>query len=141
MKKYIQGKVYDTDTAQLVGEWSNNLSLSDFSYCQEELYRKKTGEYFVFGEGGAASRHCSHAGNLTAWGSRIIPLSFDEAQEWAEEHLNTDEIAALFGIPEAGGLQQVGLWLSATTHAKLRQESSRTGKSIGTVIGELVERL
>ena len=48
MKKIINGKVYDTSTAERVGGWNNNCSTSDFGYCSEDLYRKRTGEFFLF---------------------------------------------------------------------------------------------
>lgn len=45
-KKIINGKLYNTETATLVGRWWNKYSIHDFKYCEESLYRKKTGEFF-----------------------------------------------------------------------------------------------
>ena len=42
----INGKLYNTETATYVGGYSNGLSINDFNYYDEELYRKRTGEYF-----------------------------------------------------------------------------------------------
>ena len=52
MKKIINGKMYNTETAKYCGgyEFSN---CGDFNYVCEELYQKKTGELFLYGEGGA----------------------------------------------------------------------------------------
>lgn len=36
MKKIIDGKKYDTETAKLVGEWTNGYSYNDFHYCTED---------------------------------------------------------------------------------------------------------
>ena len=47
MKKIINGKVYDTQKAECVGKWNNGLA--GFDWCEEELYRKRTGEFFLFG--------------------------------------------------------------------------------------------
>ena len=32
MKKIINGRLYDTETAKLIGSWSNGFSSSDFHY-------------------------------------------------------------------------------------------------------------
>ena len=62
MKKIIKGKVYDTDTAQKVAEYSNNYPRSDLHFYEEELYRKKTGEFFLYGSGNAASKYSRSCG-------------------------------------------------------------------------------
>lgn len=40
MKKIIEGKTYNTETALLLGDWQN-LWKGDYHYCREELYRTK----------------------------------------------------------------------------------------------------
>lgn len=60
MRKVINGKSYDTDTATLVGEWSAACCPGDFEWFREELYRKRTGENFVWGESGPQSRYAVH---------------------------------------------------------------------------------
>lgn len=52
MKKIINGKKYDTDTAKEVGYSNNGLLSTDIDYIEETLYQKKTGEFFLYGEGG-----------------------------------------------------------------------------------------
>jgi hypothetical protein len=54
MRKIIDGKLYDTDKAKRVGgPWSPaGFGPGDFDWCEEALYRKRTGEYFLHGEGG-----------------------------------------------------------------------------------------
>ena len=49
MKKIIEGKTYNTETALLLGDWQN-LWKGDYHYCREELYRTKKGTYFLYGE-------------------------------------------------------------------------------------------
>ena len=61
MKKIINGKLYDTSTAHLVGEWDNQL-YGNPDYAAESLYRKRTGEFFLHGEGGARSRYAQLVG-------------------------------------------------------------------------------
>ena len=45
MKKIINGKTYNTETAKEISEWSEGV-YRDFTYIGETLYRKRTGEYF-----------------------------------------------------------------------------------------------
>ena len=100
MKQIINGKKYDTETAKKVGSWSNGYSYSDFSSCTEELYRKRTGEYFLYGIGGPMSKYSQSYGNTTSGGSQIIPMAEAEARTWAEEHLDGDEYEEIFGEVE-----------------------------------------
>lgn len=97
MKKIIGGKKYDTNTAECVGSWDNGLNSGDFNNCSEDLYRKKTGEFFLHGEGGANSKYSKSNGN-SSWGSSdIIPLSIEEAKQWFEDYGDADEYEAIFG--------------------------------------------
>lgn len=101
MKKIINGKMYNTETAKEIGSWNNGRYRSDFYYVGETLYKKKTGELFVFGEGGAASRYAERCGgNSTCFGEDIIPLSQQDAKEWVERKLDADAYVELFGEVE-----------------------------------------
>ena len=101
MKKIINGKKYNTETAKEIGCWSNNYYCNDFNYCKETLYRKQTGEYFLYGHGGAMSKYSQSCGqNTWSGGSEIIPMTETEAREWAEEHLDCDEYEEIFGEVE-----------------------------------------
>ena len=99
MKKIINGKKYDTDTAKFLLEWGNGHT--GFSYCHEELYRKKAGEYFLYGSGGAMSKYARSCGdNCQAGGSEIVPLTEAKAREWVEKHADADEYEEIFGEVE-----------------------------------------
>lgn len=142
MKKYINGKKYDTETAQAVGSWSNNLSYRDFGWCRETLYRKKTGEYFLHGEGGALSRYAEPGnGNMRGPGASIRPLTFDKAREWAEEHLDGDEYEAIFGEIEDDGTDcLISAVIKASSRDRLRREAEKSGRSIGEILDALIEK-
>ena len=99
MKKIKNGKLYDTDTAKSIGSYQY-LGESDFHYVYEELYRKKTGEYFLYGEGGPASRWASYNGDGYWAGEDIRPLTDEQAREWAEEHMDADEYLKYFNAEE-----------------------------------------
>ena len=92
MKKIIKGRVYDTETATELASYSNGGTWRDFSHFEETLYRKKTGEFFLHGEGGPMTRYAEAQGqNSWSGGERIMPMTYAEAQEWAEKHLDGDE--------------------------------------------------
>lgn len=100
MKKIIGGKKYDTETATVICENSFGESTSDFTYYEETLYQKKNGEFFLFGTGGAMTKY-SEGNGSSSWGSsKIIPLSWDEAKEFVEDHGDVDDYEALFGEVE-----------------------------------------
>lgn len=85
MKKVIDGKVYNTETAQTVGTASYGYC-NDFSHWEETLYRSKGGASFVAGSGGPMSHWAEKTGpNETTGSSGIRLLGNVEALEWAEE--------------------------------------------------------
>lgn len=138
MKQIISGKVYDTATAKECGDWSNNQR--GFDWISETLYRKKTGEFFVHGEGGARTQYATRVEqNMWAGGERIMPLSYAEAREWAEQHLDGDAYEAIFGeVTEDGSRQQVGYSLSVTTVETIRRRAGELGISASEYIDRLV---
>ena len=142
MKKIINGKLYDTDKAVKVGAWDNH-EYGDIKYICETLYRKKTGEYFVHGEGGAATKYAV-AAEADRWkaGERIMPMAYDAAREWAEEHLTADEYQTAFKIDEDGDRRQlISLSLSAGTVAKLKRIAAQRGISQSALVEELIETM
>ena len=111
MKKIINGKRYDTDTATLIGSARYGYP-SDFEYWAEDLYRKKTGEFFLYGEGGPMSRYSRSTGqNEWSGGEEIRPLSLKEAQKWAEKYLDADKYEKVFGRIEEGKTQ-IATWIA-----------------------------
>ena len=142
MKKIIKGKMYDTDTARMVGEHSEGYP-SDFGYVCETLYRKRTGEYFVHGEGNAASRYAEAEGQNT-WraGERIMPYSYDDARQWAEDNLSVDEYQAEFGeVIEDDSQVQLSCMVSAQAMALIRRRAQQDGTTIAAVVENLAQSL
>lgn len=140
MKKMINGKKYDTSTAERTGSWSNGMSSSDFGYCCEELYRKKTGEFFLHGEGGPRSRYARLCGN-NEWGcgEAIIPLTYEAARKWAEEHLSAEQYDAIFGeVEEDGSRMAVTLSLSVSTVEKAKRAAAQQGMGLSAYIESLI---
>ena len=140
MKKIISGKIYDTDKAKYLGvdSYSNP---SDFHYWCEELYQKRTGEFFLYGKGGPMSRYAERI-EQNGWsgGEQIIPLTYDKAREWAEEHLRVEYYEEIFGeVSEDAEDVYLHLKVSAATDAKLRRIAGEQGISITAALEEIIE--
>lgn len=136
MKKIINGKSYDTEKAHEVGTWSNSYSPRDFGYCWEGLYRKRTGEFFIHGEGGPASIY-RRAIDRNSWagGEDIKPLTPEEARRWAEEKLEADEYEAEFGeIAEDVSRTVLSISMAASLAEKLRREAARAEMTLSAYI-------
>ena len=102
MRKIINGKLYDTDTATLIGSYEFSTP-SDFNHIFEYLYQKKTGELFLHGEGVPLTHYSKSLGNGN-WcgGETIIPESqfaenFFDVKEWVTKHCDVDTYVKLFG--------------------------------------------
>ena len=143
MKKIINGKLYDTETAKQVGTWSNNLSYRDFNNMSESLYRKRTGEFFLYGEGGPMTKYAQSTGqNSWSGGEMIIPLTIAAAREWAEQHLTADEYAEIFGMPDEDDGERTTLCINlpANLAAKIRDNATEAGKSMSAYLAQVLGR-
>jgi len=101
MKKRIDGRMYNTETATCVGYYGNGYGTTDFHAINEYIYIKKTGEWFFYGSGGAMTEYAvQDEDGMTGGGSKIIPFTEDEAKEWLAEHNLVDEYIQYFGEPE-----------------------------------------
>lgn len=141
MKKVINGKLYDTGTAEELCEYHNHPYVSNFDWYEERLYRKKTGEFFLYGKGNAASKYAKHITRTEREpGEKITPLPFEEAEKWVEEHLDGDEYIELFGEPEESDeKERLNLYVNRQTVTKLKQKASREGKSLSALVEELLD--
>lgn len=141
MRKYINNRVYDTDTAVEVGYRSSSEGRSSFGWFEETLYRKKTGEFFLYGNGHAASPYSQRAeGTMRGPGSRIEPLTAEEAEEWAQKHLSPEEYDAIFGeIMEDETQEMITLRVKASNAERIRREMTKTGKTAAQIVDELIE--
>ena len=95
MKKIINGRKYDTDTAKVIASYSNEIP-SD-CYFSETLYQKHTKEFFVYGHGGAMSKYAETCYGSRTDGETIIPLSLDEAKEWVATYSTVEIYETIFG--------------------------------------------
>jgi hypothetical protein len=141
MRKIIKNKVYDTETARLVGDWDNDMSVTDFDWFQEQLYQKRTGEYFIYGEGNARSPYAEHAYGMWQGGEAITPVSPEQAREWAEEHFDAADYEREFGTPaEDDSTALIQCYIGAATKAEIDRRRYASGKTIAEVIEDAIER-
>ena len=138
MKKVINGKMYDTDTATKLASWCNMQDFSNFNYVDETLYKKRTGEYFLYGEGGPMTKYAVSTGsNSWSGGEMIIPLTLSAAQEWAEEHLDGDDYQKIFGeVAEDDSRTVLSVSLPASVASRIRMLASEKGVSVSALIAE-----
>lgn len=160
MKKIINGRRYDTSTATLIDYYMiNNIGFDKVDkgnvesfkkYISEKrlldqrlenLYRKKTGEFFLYVLNGPMSELAGRK----LYGKRnyenIIPLSIDEAKEWMEECSDVETYESVFEIEEEGNMA-FSLLIPENLYNKLKDESEKTGESMkDIVVGALENKL
>ena len=80
MRSTIAGTVYDTDTAELIGEYED---YSESMYINFGLYRRvKAKDYFLAGEGGPLTRFSGR--------ERIVRLTDAEAKSIIKEYFEIE---------------------------------------------------
>lgn len=103
MKHVIDGKIYNTDTAERICRLRCEHYRGDYSWHDTALYKTKKGAWFLAGEGGAKSmwsRPIGDSGRIGGSGIQVISLG--AAMAIAERELTPDEmIAAGFEVTEA----------------------------------------
>ena len=142
MRKIIRGKVYDVDKAKKLLEWSFG-GPRDFNYVCEALYVKRTGEYFIAGEGGPNTKYREWV-DSNSWrgGEKITPITEQEAREWVEEHFDADEYERIFGKVEEDGSMVIRTYsIPAYISDKLKREALRRGVSASQLLTELIENM
>jgi hypothetical protein len=93
MKKVIDGKLYNTNTAQLVHSYGRG---SAWQEDKETLYRSQKGAWFLYGEGGPKSQYSEPEPGGWSTGT-LIPFTDGEALRWLEQHASADVALEHFG--------------------------------------------
>lgn len=139
MRKIIDGKLYDTETAKVVGDYQYS-NYTDFNYFYECLYKKRTGEYFLYYEGGPASKYSKYVGSGTTSGSSgIEPLDYFEAQKFVEKRLSVSVYDSEFGLPDETGSKEIfSIVLSAESAFLLRKMSGMLNKTLSFTVDKII---
>lgn len=101
MKKIIERKMYNTETAKLIGTYDSSKSPNAEEGVYEELYRKENGEFFIYGKGNESS--ALGVPNVEGYcpnGEYCHVLDEDSAKDWIMWYLDADVYIELFGEPE-----------------------------------------
>ena len=85
MRKIINGKIYDTQTANIIGQYDNGYGSGDFKIISEDLYKSTKGSYFLHGRGGPLSAYATQIGNGRGYGEALVPMSKQNALDWCQD--------------------------------------------------------
>lgn len=102
MRKVINHKLYDTETADYLGS-TQEFPPRNFRHFEEDLYRTGKGQFFLAGKGGGLSKYRQPTGDgMWCGGSDIFLLSESEAKDWVEQYLSVSDYESIFGSVEEG---------------------------------------
>lgn len=138
MKKVIRGSRYDTETARVLGRRTNGLLPGELEYVSETLYRTKAGKFFLHGEGGPKTAYSERTATGWKGGECITPIEVEQAQGWAEEHLDADEYEGIFGAVDEPNLIAVTVYVTPACRAKLDKLKKETGRSVSQIVERAV---
>lgn len=135
MRKIINGKKCDTDTAIKLGYYTRDVSEPN-GYA-ETLYRTKSGTFFIHGAGNKMSPYAglSDSGELIC-GEQIRLISDDYAANWAKAHLSSDEYSNIFATYKSS--KQMFISVSPAAKTELDKLRASTGKSPSHIISEAI---
>lgn len=142
MEKIINQKRYNTETAKEVGSYASPCARNDAEYWEETLYQKRTGEFFIHGEGGGSSRYAKRLADGWGWGERLVPLSYDEAREWVKKYLDADTYERLFEVEneeDEKNTAYTGVYLTPSARDKLDKMAAKQGKTRSGIVTELID--
>lgn len=137
MRKRIGSRMYDTDSARLCGRtWTNGMPDGSPAFVQENLYQKRTGEFFLVvsrGLADSAEGRCS-----------VEPMTHQQAKEWAMERWSEYDRDYFDYFGESNLTRRENVALQVRIHPsmlnKIRRLSEESGVSVSDVVEGLIER-
>ena len=138
MKKVINGKVYDTDKAELIATADHdNIKhgyTKDAPYETQSLYRKKTGEFFLYAPNGSTQMHNIRQHEYKSYGG-FFPLTYEDAKIWAERELTAEKWEEIFGDPEDDDSRvSLNLSMSASEADTIKKAAAQAGITVSAYI-------
>lgn len=127
MERIIKGKRYNTATAKKCSGAVDYGSVNELDYYSLALYRKRSGEFFFHRD--------VFRGPMR---DDLIPISVDEARQWAEEHLSSKEYESIFGAVQDDG-SRTTVTLSTAAVERARRAAAAQGVTIGAYIESLIQ--
>ena len=119
MNKSINNKRYNTETSQLCGSAQKGQP-GDADYSKEDLYRKRSGEFFLYLEGGSKPD--------------IKPLTRVAAIDWVEKNLGKEAMEDLFTVEDSDDKETKGFRLSKAMIEQIRIRAEQTKVSQSDIV-------
>lgn len=116
MKKTINKKVYSTKTATYIAS-------REAGEYTEDLYKKKTGEFFLYQFG--AEEH-------------IVPIQYDEAMNWVDTFASGAK-DMIFGDTGSNSTTTMCISIPESTAAKVRRIAAENEMGMSEYISRLLE--
>lgn len=139
MRKIIDGRRYDTDTAKKIWEHEPIENMNDINYYRETLYQKNNGELFMHCVGNAGSKHNKPSGANCRRGSETInPIDYYSARQWALERMPEDQYNDIFGEVDVLNCcetkREVCICMTESERKKIKQNAAKCGLSVSAYI-------
>ncbi|MBD5429354.1 hypothetical protein [Lactobacillus sp.] len=154
----LHGLSYDPDKAKFIIGYESEFGPADNRHFTEGLYKKRTGEYFLYGKGGGASPYAGYNAAYGSWtpGDEIEPYTLDKAKAYFDKYdvqdyvdkdggmLDPEDVKKLydkeFGKIENNSAKKNKLFsLKESTIAKIERMAQAQGKTQSEIIDMLVE--
>lgn len=129
MKKIVQGKQLNTETAKIVGI----AMIDEEKDIVEALYQTKSGAYFIHNV-----YRKSTTGKLETV-EDIYLITADEAQQWAKQWLTSSEYDGWFGSGIINETVKITVNISGFAYNILKHQKEKTGDTYGDIITHALE--
>ena len=95
MIRIIDGKRYNSETAEEICFAGNNLNPTDFRNLNAWLFRTEKGAWFIHGVGGASSRFSHNTGNGRCGAEDLQVVTAEDAQAFLEARVPHEPVRAI----------------------------------------------
>ncbi len=143
MKKIIDGVGYDTKKAIFLGQLRSRFSKEDIRWSVTELYRVRSGKYFLYGSGGPGSPYSVWDNESDAHidGEAILPMPQYDVLTWAEEYLPDDKLKSVIkDIRQEAKRQNIEIPTNLKTASKKLTQRERKARRAAVQAKEAVQR-
>lgn len=114
MRKYINNKLYDTQSAVCIFKRkSEGVDKNHIAYEEVAIYRKKQGEYFMY--------------NYRGLKANIVPLSYEQAVQYVQIYGTEAEFRNAFDVNYEQGSTSLRVIISKSAKKKLDIICSQRG--------------
>lgn len=128
MKKIINNRVYDTSTAKRCSDPVDIGSIEEYDFYALTLYQKRNGEFFLFRD--------VFRGPLD---DGIVPLSYEDARQWAESNVSANKYEELFGtVSEDDSRAAINLSLPCSLIEQTRRIAAAQNISLSAYVETLL---